>query len=167
MRLSRPKHWSQGKVGQDESGACEFLVVRRRRRRSTDALASNREDPRDDDDGKELERPPETWWGAMDSQEEDTAPEASAEPEVLMYCDVNITPETTRRLVMYRHENPSDAAAAFAAEHGLSDALAAKLRGLLTAQVAQIRAGPTQTLPQIEESVEGGDMEDTTQPSLL
>eukprot|EP00451_Oxyrrhis_marina_P007959 CAMPEP_0204277442 /NCGR_PEP_ID=MMETSP0468-20130131/29301_1 /ASSEMBLY_ACC=CAM_ASM_000383 /TAXON_ID=2969 /ORGANISM="Oxyrrhis marina" /LENGTH=618 /DNA_ID=CAMNT_0051254217 /DNA_START=38 /DNA_END=1894 /DNA_ORIENTATION=- len=144
----------------------ETKRVERQRSRSPEALISQR-DPRDVDSGKDLEPPPEAWWGAMDSQDEDAAPDVSAEPEVLMYCDVNITPETTRRLVMYRHENPSDAAAAFAAEHGLSDALAAKLRGLLTAQVAQIRAGPGQTLPQIEETVEGGDVEDTAQPNLL
>lgn len=72
------------------------------------------------------------------SQDRETvAPDSGSKRLPVLYVDVNIAPgRPPERLVLHKGQTPADAAADFAARHGLSMVLAQKLHTLLTQQVA-------------------------------
>merc|ERR1719240_23705 len=67
---------------------------------------------------------------------------ASPEREVLLNVEVNIDKNDMRRLVLYKGQNPKEAARDFARTHGLPERLHRRLCDMLEAEVAKLRVHP-------------------------
>eukprot|EP00397_Hematodinium_sp_SG-2012_P004187 GEMP01004198.1.p1 GENE.GEMP01004198.1~~GEMP01004198.1.p1 ORF type:complete len:1308 (+),score=346.12 GEMP01004198.1:56-3979(+) len=92
-------------------------------------------------DGKELGSAVPQEDDKEEEEEEDatSTPKEIVESDVLLFVDVNITPEKTARLIVYKDQSVEEAASSFAAEHNLTEQLSQKLQYLLGLQMEQLQ----------------------------